>query len=443
MVSGLSKWIANQPPRFPQRPLVPRKPSPIANSTSNNQNKLLSPVEKLVLKEYLFQLNPSQAIKFAKTLKAKSIIDKEGYSEIENCYRCERNNNVRLLTVDKVLEKCPKLSNVVYVLYNSSEQGQEWAKDLYKIYQGRQTQMPVAVQRAPVGNRQCIQDDFIKYKRLLQSLQLQNPIDYLAGFAQGILLSIQEIPNLQKRKLCDQYIVFAALTIDSMANKTNEIPFDNPHFDKINEVIPNTTCPALSRCMLYGRQAVILSFAKDRKRGEEIIKEAYYEEMSVDPCLETVDLYYKIVLYQRAWYEHEQETITSKIHNLTNKACHILASKQEDIRLFWSRRFVVRLLYCYLGIGMRGRFITGFECSEEIIKESNRLLSCYDTNDAELRLQMFFNIAKARLFHLTGNRLEAVECIAKASKIASDGGFNAELNAIEETKLQLKHEFDK
>ncbi|CAG2210041.1 unnamed protein product [Mytilus edulis] len=182
---------------------------------------------------------------------------------------------------------------------------------------------------------------------------------------------------LQKKEMCDKYIVLVALTFDALANKSNEVDPEDKLFKEIENIISWSSCPDLSRCMLYGRKAVRLSFKGKQAEGEVMVIKARECADKFEPCLETVDLYYKIVLFRRAWYENSPEDELMSIMDCTNIARDLLTGMSDDLRLFWSRRFVVRLLFCYLGLGMRCRFIPGYQIRPEYIQKSEDLLKLF------------------------------------------------------------------
>lgn len=68
--------------------------------------------------------------------------------------------------------------------------------------------------------------------------------------------------------LCDKYVVLLALTMDTLVNKTIEISPDDQVFHDMERFAAMTSCPDLSRCMLYGRRAVVLSFANKKGRAK-------------------------------------------------------------------------------------------------------------------------------------------------------------------------------
>jgi hypothetical protein len=270
-------------------------------------------------------------------------------------------------------------------------------------------------------------------KKNLQDMIFKDPVDYFIKLSinirQQIRTTLSFCDQAILQEVCDKYVVALALSIDAMANKTNQIDPNHNLFHDMESIIAFTSCPDLSRCTLYGRRAVVLSFANEKGEGEELLKEGLVCAQRVSRCLETVDLHYKIILFLRAWFEHTPQIILNRIYEHIQSAMQILQNESDDVRIFWTRRFIFRLLCCMLGLGMRCRFIKNFNCPFNILQEAERLISKYDSPDAECRLQMYFCIAKARLWNLKGNNDAALEHIYEAKKKANRGNFS-ELKTI-------------
>eukprot|EP00105_Crassostrea_gigas_P042988 XP_019927136.1 PREDICTED: uncharacterized protein LOC105338632 [Crassostrea gigas] len=300
--------------------------------------------------------------------------------------------------------------------------------------------IPSKIQKFSAPRRKRIQLFSESMKKMIQDMVFKDPVEHFRNFSVKIKDKINSMPHIFKKKdlteLCDKYIASLTLTMDSMANKTNAIDPNDQLFLDMESILIMTSCPDLSRCMLYGRRAVVLSFANRKSEGDEMIKEALVCANRVSGCMEIVDTLYKVILYLRAWYEFFPQIITDAIYDHFTKAIHILKNEPDDIRLFWTRRFTFRLLFCYLGLGMRCRFIKRYRCSCAVMKEAERLIQIYDSPDAERRVQMYFAIAKSRLCHLKGDIDQALEHIQLAKSIAENGKC-CELNIILETEQML------
>ncbi|XP_071179486.1 uncharacterized protein [Mytilus edulis] len=408
------------------------------NTESGTSNKnvscqnMLTGFEKCVLLRYMSTLSNIEILEFALILLKKGLIRKYAYSCIESCYKDINNQNMRYDVVKNVLKMRADLRNVVFVMYNIDNKYKSCAIQLFTTFKNVLELRPVAVSKVDVQDRTFIQAYFDVMKKSVQKMEMSNPVEYLSNLSQKLQMRVNICNQSNERvftEMCDKYIVLVALTIDALANKTNEVDPEGNLFNEIENIISRSSCPDLSRCMLYGRKAVALSFDGKQTEGEGMVIRARECADNIVPCLETVDLYYKIVLFRRAWYENNPENELEMIMNYTNIARDILKDMSGDLMLFWFRRFAVRLLFCYLGLGMRCRFIPNYQIQPDYIQKSESLLGQFDSKTAEIRIQMFFYIAKARLFHLKGDIENAILNNDEAQKIARKGGYS-ELKTI-------------
>lgn len=327
---------------------------------------------------------------------------------------------------------------VIFVIYHSGEK--ELAYRLFNIYQNIMHAIPTMVQKIDASSRRKIQIYSESMKKNIQDMMFNNPEEHFRNLSvkfRGEINRLLLLPTTSDMtEICDKYFVFLTLTMDSIANKTNAIDPKDQLFQDMESILTMTSCPDLSRCMLYGRRAVVLSFAGQKSEGDEMVKEALVCANRVFGCLEMVDTLYKIILYLRAWYKFFPQIITNEIYIHFTQAILILKNEPDDIRLFWTRRFIFRLLFCYLGLGMRCRFIERYNCSDAVLKEAERLIQKYDSPVAELRVQMYFAIAKSRLCHLKGDIDTALDHIQLAKSIAKKGKC-CELDIILKTENDL------
>lgn len=294
------------------------------------------------------------------------------------------------------------------------------------------------VHKIDASSRKKIQNYFEVMKTNIQYMVFKDPFNFFKNLSAHFRQKIAAThPSSTKFTVfCDKYVVLLALTMDTLVNKTIEISPNDQVFHDMERFAAMTSCPDLSRCMLYGRRAVVLSFANKKDNGEELVKEALVCAHRVTACLETVDLLYKIVLFLRVWYEHFPQITTNAIYDHYRMAMQILENEPDDRREVWAMKFTLRLLCCFLGLGMHCRFIKHFNCSNSVKRESERLLNKYHSSDTGLRLKMYFSIANSRLYHLKGDTDRALAHIHLAKRIAMKGKY-IELKTILESEQTL------
>ncbi|XP_062610954.1 uncharacterized protein LOC134272799 [Saccostrea cucullata] len=411
---------------------------------SSSSSNHFTPTEIIALQRFLCTLNSSELSQLLRVFKLRCLISEELYVYLHKLYpwRGETKSKVFNLLTSYLSRRCVLgLRYVIFVLHGFGCVNH--AQQLYNTYQSlieSFTGNPLVVSKINTSNRKKIQVYFESMKINIQNMVFHDPIDYFTDLSKKIRQKIYSpIPCSGERNLqevCDKYVVLLALTVDSQANKTNSIDPDHQLFKDMEAIISMTSCPDLSRCMLYGRRAVVLSFANRKEEGDDLVKEGLICADRVSNCLEVVDMLYKIVLFLRAWFEHYRQAMLDCIYEHTRKALQILENEPEDVQVFWTRRFMFRLLSCFLGLGMRCRFIEHFNCPSYILLEAERLLDKYDSIDSEYRLQMYFSIAKSRLWHLKGDNDTALKHLVKAKKIAEKGKYS-ELRTIREAEQIL------
>ncbi|XP_061170923.1 uncharacterized protein LOC133180405 [Saccostrea echinata] len=411
---------------------------------SSSSSNYFTPKETTALKEFLHTLNFEELCQLLKVFEVRCLISQEFYCFLHEVYLKQRENMNEMFHIltTYLSGRCTLgLQYVIFVLHNFgsvifSQQLYNVHQNLIELLNGK----PLLVHKIDTSCRKKIQVYFELMKINIQNMVFHDPITYFTNLSNKIRQKIYTTTPCSEERIlqevCDKYVVLLALTIDSLANKTNQIDPDHQLFQDMEAIISMTSCPDLSRCMLYGRRAVVLSFANRKEEGEDLVREGLICADRVSSCLESVDLLYKIVLFRRAWFEHCPQIIINWIYEHTQKALQILENEPEDIRVFWTRRFMFRLLFCFLGLGMRCRFIEHFYCPFYILLEAERLLDKYDSPDTEYRLKMYFSIAKSRLWHLKGDTDTALKHLVKAKEIASKGKYS-ELKTILEAEQTL------
>ncbi|CAG2213688.1 unnamed protein product [Mytilus edulis] len=108
-------------------------------------------------------------------------------------------------------------------------------------------------------------------------------------------------------RICDKYIMLEALSIDILTNETDKINLSDRLLNIRDKeyILKMSSYPDLLRCMLLVRRAVIGSFNQQQKttEGEAIISDIFQMMDSLQPCVEHVDILYRIVIFQRALFK--------------------------------------------------------------------------------------------------------------------------------------------
>lgn len=317
------------------------------------------------------------------------------------------------------------LRSFVFALY--SLQYTQLANDLIGFYKEyTRTKRVQEVVRATVGDRRAIQQYFKFIKKQVHEFTFKNPQADLSVIGARIRQRIELEKNDGRRQnMYDRYIALKAAEIDALTNRTDDIDPYGGAFSDIEEVLDRSSNPGISRVLLYGRKADVLSSLGRQEEGRCMLKEGFTYANATDTCIESVDMVYKSVVFRLSELEEDPSNLLLKEQLLAeaSRGLHELNEENEDVKTFWKRLFVLRMIYCHLGIGKRCRIFPNFEISKQSLMEAERLLSLDSLEDLEHRRQMMYGVARARLQELQGDLSSAVETLSRVLEIAKEGKY--------------------
>jgi hypothetical protein len=110
-----------------------------------------------------------------------------------------------------------------------------------------------------------------------------------------------------------------------------------------------------------------------------------------------------------------------------------LENEDVDTKTLWRRMFILRMVFCLIGLGNRANVIENCPFDEECLTQARDLLSDIDRTwyGIETRRKMFYFVARARLSELTENPTECIEYIRQARKLANEGHFEELIFIVE------------
>ena len=114
--------------------------------------------------------------------------------------------------------------------------------------------------------------------------------------------------------------------------------------------------------------------------------------------------------------------------------------EDEDARKFWKRMFILRMVYCLLGIGNRANVISRFVKDHKSIVEAQKLLAEFDQvwTGIDTRREMFYCVARSRLCEYLDHIEEALLYIGRAKRLAVEGCFAEKIPFVMEYERILK-----
>lgn len=318
---------------------------------------------------------------------------------------------------------------------------QELARSLYMhfLYAESHSQSLVTVKRSVPINKKSIHLFFKNLKRLVHNAQFKDPRIFFRKQARLLQNQIQHERAESKRQfLSDKYIALLGAEIDAIAITYDVTLPDQDIFTELKSLAVNSTDASISEVVFFGRKANALAIAKKFSEGEDMVKQAHCCANFTGPCLEIANMIY-IDVYFKLW-QFEQTPTTELKESLLyegSKGLWALSEEEEEIRNLWKRMFLLRMIFCLVGLSNKGRCIPGCVICEEDVDRAEKYMNEIDLKDIEARREMLYYIAKARIKQLRRMFDEANTEIDRAEAIAQSGNFK-EIDSIMEYRSFLK-----
>lgn len=299
------------------------------------------------------------------------------------------------------------------------------------------------VYRSNTSNRAKIGKYFKDMKQMVQENAFQNPCAHIKQISDRKKQLIRKTKvDKDKMRLCDEYVVLKAVEMDARTNTTSKVSKDHPGYLEIEKYVTSTSNTALTRVILYSRQAIAYSTTNQFEEAENMIKNAKISADVSGSCAEVTDMLYKSVVIKLSILEKDpnnEELLESILHDCY-RGLWTLEEEAEDVRSFWTKAFLLRMAFAHLGIGKSCRMIITFVPKKRYLFEAERLLQYEILRNLESRRQMLISVAKARLNEFKQNIDLASEYLSEAIRLCIEGNYAAResLEDYQQFLLNLK-----
>lgn len=259
---------------------------------------------------------------------------------------------------------------------------QELARSLYMhfLYAESHSQSLVTVKRSVPINKKSIHLYFKNLKRLVHNAQFKDPRSFFRKQARLLQNQIQHERAESKRQfLSDKYIALLGAEIDAIAITYDVTLPDQDIFTELKSLAVNSTDASISEVVFFGRKANALAIAKKFSEGEDMVKQAHCCANFTGPCLEIANMIY-IDVYFKLW-QFEQTPTTELKESLLyegSKGLWALSEEEEEIRNLWKRMFLLRMIFCLVGLSNKGRCIPGCVICEEDVDRAEKYMNEID-----------------------------------------------------------------
>jgi hypothetical protein len=340
---------------------------------------------------------------------------------------------------DYLLENIPYYMNLEYFVSVLHECGdRKLACHLFLTYISRSFR---SIPRSTSGQRPVVRELFRNLKHMVHDARFENSRSALRQMANRFIGQMQrETNHMRQQLLADKCVAIIAAEIDAMSIKFDENRIhEHDVFMQMKKLVAETSNTSLSDIVYLSRLAYTKSIAGNFHESEDILLEARCKAIYTCPCLELVNMFY-IEVYCKLWEfeKNPSEGLQKQLMMWGRVGLQILENEDEDTKTLWRRMFILRMVFCLIGLGNRANIIESCVVDTERLIEAQSLLSLIDCtgSSVETRIKMFFCTARARLNDLSDNINECIDDITEARKLANEGNFE-ELKSIVEYHEQI------
>ena len=407
-------------------------------------SKLVAPIlmnstEIEVLRRFSCRTNLQniEPLKVAEVLRRGCIINEFDIEELREKHKTNSKTEVSILLLQKI-KTGGSLRDIITILFSNGhtklaeDMSFEFTICLREDYISR-------VHRPDLSDRAKTSDRFRTIKSQVHALVFENGYAFLKELCRKKRKKIKEEQDEIKRmKLYDELVALKAAEMDAVTNIQGIVSHNHKGYIEIQGMVDLSSNPALTRVLLHGRIADVLSTVSSFDAAKNHIREAYTSAYASGPCIEVTDMMYKHVVIKLSEFENYPsiEALNAVLRE-ANIALWTLQDQKEENRIFYSKLLLLRMTFAHLGIGKFCKMVNGYIPNMESLVQAEKLLKHHDLDDLEHRRQMFLEIAKARLFQWKGEMDAALCHLVEARKLADEGQY-AENEGLKEYEHQLK-----
>ena len=396
---------------------------------SRRQRVGMSPPEINAIKKFISSfVGDLDPIPIAKVLRKTSIINE---MILENILYMQRKRvNHRKICEELLNETINTCSIEELIKALNDNDFIELAGKLFNCFRECQTNEVVhRSHRGNSGDRSKMCSYFNTMKQLVQEMAFEgNAYSRFHVLAEKKKLQILKTANLsQKTNLWDQFVILKAVQMDALTNTNPNVSKDHLGYKDIEKYIEDTSNPDVSRVILYSRKSIASSTTGNFDDSDNFMKHALSYAEATGSCVEVIDMHYKnvVVNLSKLNITPHDENLRNAILYESQRGLWMLAAENDDVCLFWTKAFLLRMVFAHLGIGKSCRMIENYIPKITSISKAEQILQHKSLNELEHRRQMLLMCAKARLNELKGHLDSAIEHLKQARQLAREGNYTA------------------
>ncbi|XP_052796622.1 uncharacterized protein LOC128229026 [Mya arenaria] len=265
-------------------------------------------------------------------------------------------------------------------------------------------------------------------KKMLDDAQFINPRLALSQLSDRFILQMQNESNEYRRQLlADKCVAVIGAEIDAIAITFDKGLREGDVFTKMKSLTTETSNTLLTDGVYFGRLANANAIAGRFEESEDMLRAARCKVFHIGPCFELLFMFY-IEVQVRLYCFEKTPTSEERRALLMWGRMGLECAEQENLdgKTMWKRSFILRMLFCLLGLGNRTNVIENCPVDETCILEATKLLADIDRNwtGIETRRKMFYYVSRARIAELTKQYQDCLDNLRFSMNLALEGHFD-------------------
>ncbi|XP_052796892.1 uncharacterized protein LOC128229192 [Mya arenaria] len=283
------------------------------------------------------------------------------------------------------------------------------------------------IHRSTSGQRPWISKMNFVLKNKVDDAMFTNPRLALRQIRDRFILKMQNESDEDRRQfLADKCVAVIGAEIDAIAITFDKGLCEGAVFTEMKSLTHATSNTLLTDGVYLGRLANANAIAGRFNESTHMIKAALCNAFSIGPCFELVFMIYNAV--QVMLYSFENSPTAENRRALLlfgNIGLQYAEQEISESKMMWRRSYVLRMVFCLLGLGNKASVIKNCPVDATCIVEAKTLLADIEKNltGIETRREMLYYVAKARLAELTQQHQDCLDNLRISQNLAIEGHF--------------------
>ncbi|XP_060596436.1 uncharacterized protein LOC132750459 [Ruditapes philippinarum] len=214
-------------------------------------------------------------------------------------------------------------------------------------------------------------------------------------------------------------------------------------FRHMESVIPFTSNPRVSSMSYLARYGSAIAMKDSVDDGLAYVQFAKEHAEHVSPCKESGMVYYiEVNLLSQKYEADPSDHLKTNILKTSEQGIAQFIDENEEVKNDYQRMLLIKMIFCYLGVGLFCKKIEKSKTSKADIEEAKKIIDFVETSNIwrgmEKRRKMLFYVAKSEFYKQQGNLDLAMVHAKEARKLGHENHWSAEVVNITQMVDELE-----